>query len=375
MKIVTFADIHCGVKNYGKIDKDTGLNEREIQTLNLFNDIVTYSINNDIDAVVFAGDMYKNNTPSPTLINKVNELIIKIANANIKVFMLDGNHDVSKMKTFTSGLTQFSTLHINNVIQTRFYHEEIFTCNNIKYKFVFLPTHHTTDEINELIKNLDTSIPTIIIGHLSLKNAKLNDWNIIDNEECIDSDIFNKKGIISVILGHLHKHQILNEQPLVYYTGSTNRIDFSEEHQDKGFVVLDINNYDVSYQFVHLNAQKFKTIKINCNDCSDNNDIEKKILSELNNNDIKDAILRIQLNSDNDIVINEKKILEKAYQLKVQYMLKIQKLIHSSDDVHISNINNAISVFDALEKYYDNQKRSKERIILGKEIVNKIENS
>ena len=71
MKLVCFADTHAGVKNYGKIDKGSGLNEREIQTLKLLNQIIEYSIHNQVDGVIFAGDMYHKNMPSPTLINKV----------------------------------------------------------------------------------------------------------------------------------------------------------------------------------------------------------------------------------------------------------------------------------------------------------------
>ena len=75
MKLICFADTHAGVKNYGRLDKNSGLNEREIQTLGLLNEVVEYAINNFADGVVFAGDMYHKNMPSPTLVNKVNEII------------------------------------------------------------------------------------------------------------------------------------------------------------------------------------------------------------------------------------------------------------------------------------------------------------
>ena len=43
MKIVCFADTHAGVKNYGRIDKETGMNEREVQTLKLLDETVNYA--------------------------------------------------------------------------------------------------------------------------------------------------------------------------------------------------------------------------------------------------------------------------------------------------------------------------------------------
>lgn len=374
MKIVTFADTHCGVKNYGKIDKTSGLNEREIQTIKLLNDVIDYSINNNADVLIFAGDMYKNNIPSPTIINNVNSSIIRASKAGIKTLILDGNHDVSRQETFDSGLKQFSTLKIDNIVQTRFFKEEIISCDGMKYKFAFLPTYHTKEEISDIIKNLDTSIPTIIIGHLSIRHAKLNDWNIIDKEECIDCETFNKDGIIAVVLGHLHKHQILNEKPLIYYTGSTNTIDFSEEKQDKGFVVLNVNKYDVKYTFIKLDSQKFLTLKISATgENIDVKELEDKIINALNEKDISNAIMRIQLEIDEEIILNEKRIIDFAYSKNVKYILKIQKIYKNKKVNNDSYIDNSLSVYDAIEKYYSGQKRSTERIKLGKEIIKMVE--
>ena len=374
MKLICFADTHAGVKNYGRLDKNSGLNEREIQTLGLLNEVVEYAINNSADGVVFAGDMYHKNMPSPTLVNKVNEIMVKLSQNKIKTFVLDGNHDVSKMETTNSGLTQFATLNIPFFTHSRFYKEEIFECDNQKYKFVFLPTYHTKEEIQEYINKLDTKYPTIIIFHGSIKDAELNDWNKMESNTAIEADTFNKKNIVSVIMGHFHKHQIIKEKPLIFYTGSTNRIDFSEEKQEKGFVELNINGTDIEdFKFIKLNnAQKFKTIYINAKNMSTSNEIEQSIIDKLDSS-IKNSIVRIKLDLNENIIINEKKIIEYAYNNGVYYLLKIQKILPDVKTIIEDGISNILSVQDSLKKYYKGQKREKERILLGSKIVQMIE--
>ena len=41
-----------------------------------------------------------------------------------------------------------------------------------------------------------------------------------------------------VALGHIHKHQVIGQNPHVVYSGSIQRIDFGEENDEKGFCVL-----------------------------------------------------------------------------------------------------------------------------------------
>ena len=371
MRIICFADLHIGQKSYCKIDPVSGLHYREINAINILNKIVDDAIEKKIDVVVFAGDMFKNNLPSPTLINHVSEAFFRLSKNKIHTLILDGNHDVSKIKTFTSGLNQFSALEIPYITQTRFYKEKLLTINDETFRFVFLPTHHTKEEIETLMNNLKTDCKNIIIGHLTIKDAKLNDWNVINNSDCIDLSVFNDKNIHSVILGHLHKYQILNEDPFVFYCGSSDRIDFSEEKQDKGYVLLDTSN--ATHEFVKVDiAQKYKTINIDCRDESSSKNIENKITSLLSENNLKGTIVRIKLKLDNEIKINEKYIVSFAYEQGIQHLLKIQYDMTDSQ-VNTVELSNSLSTNKAIETYYSGQTRSNERIKLCKDIVEKVD--
>ena len=68
-----------------------------------------------------------------------------------------------------------------------------------------------------------------------------------------------------VALGHIHKHQILGNNPLVVYSGSMQRIDFGEERDDKGFCVIDLDPGKPvgmrleDFNFITSKARQFQT--------------------------------------------------------------------------------------------------------------------
>jgi exonuclease SbcD len=375
LKVLCTADIHIGQQAYSKIDITTGLNTRVLHGLKVLDEMIDYAINNDVEVFAFAGDFYKNNLPSPTIQNEVNKRIKRLSDNNILSFILDGNHDVSKLESAKSALKTFSTLNISNIIHSKFLNEYIYTAkNNKKYKFVMLPTYATKEELEDIINNIDYTYPTIFIGHLTIRGALLNDWLIEDKEEYIDKDIFNRDNVIAVILGHLHKYQILDNSPLMFYTGSPDRIDFGEEKQEKGFVVLDIDE-KVDYTFIPNNAEKFKTIKINIRDIEDN--IEEYIKDEitLQQKNINDSITRIIIDMNTDQVFDDKNIYEYINQYSPKYILNIQKNYNTKKHQRNSNITSDLSIDKALELFYENKNRSAERIILGKQICNEVLNA
>lgn len=371
MKVVCFSDLHIGQKNYCKVDPVTGLYQREKNAINILNQIVDTCINEQIDVCIFAGDMFKNNLPNPTLIDKVNEAFIRLSQHNVYTLVLDGNHDVSKQDSFCSGLHQFESLQVSNIIQTRFFKVVLKTFQGITYQFVFLPTHHKKEDIINCIQHISKDYPTIVIGHLTIKNAFLNDWNIISDDDCIDLDVFNQKQILAVVLGHLHKYQVLSEQPKVFYCGSCDRIDFSEEKQDKGYIYMEISDKIDVFEYRKLNVQKFITVKVDCSNESESNEVRDMIISKLPKRGLKDAILRIKVKLSNKMKIDEKDIIQYAYDKKVQYLLKIQYDIPNVQNDIV--INNFLPIQDVVKQYFKGKPREKECSEIAYNIIKEVE--
>ena len=71
-----------------------------------------------------------------------------------------------------------------------------------------------------------------------------------------------------IALGHIHKHQVLNENPPVVYAGSLERLDFGEEEDEKGFYLVEIEpdsekgKRRVSFDFHPVDGRRFVTVSV-----------------------------------------------------------------------------------------------------------------
>ena len=369
MKIITFADAHIGISTYSTIDPKTNLNTRVLDSLNGIDQIINYAEENNIKYILFAGDMFKNALPSPTLVREINKRIKASAEKGIKWIIQDGNHDVSPLETAKSALDPLSTLKVENVEHTRF--EKTYMIDN-NIRVLVLPTYTTQEEVENILSKYNDNIKTIVMGHFTSLNAKLNDWLIASNEDAIDIKIFQKPNILAVVLGHLHKHQILNTNPLSYYCSSTIRTDFNEEHDKKGFVVLDIdNNYNVSYIFKEIKTQEFLSVKM---DLVGEDDAQANVMAYLNHikKDLIDKVVRVQLTLDKENNIHDNEILEFLKNNNVSYIANISKIFDREQLIRNKDINEQITEEEALREYFKDNSDKDEIIKLGLSIINEM---
>ena len=369
MKIITFADAHIGISTYSTIDPETNLSTRVLDSLNGIDQIINYAEENNIKYILFAGDMFKNALPSPTLVREINKRIKASAEKGIKWIIQDGNHDVSPLETAKSALDPLSTLKVENVEHTRF--EKTYMIDN-NIRVLVLPTYTTQEEVENILSKYNDNIKTIVMGHFTSLNAKLNDWLIASNEDAIDIKIFQKPNILAVVLGHLHKHQILNTNPLSYYCSSTIRTDFNEEHDKKGFVVLDIdNNYNVSYIFKEIKTQEFLSIKM---DLVGEDDAQANVMAYLNHikNDLINKVVRVQLTLDKENNIDDNEILEFLKNNNVSYIANISKIFDREQLIRNKDINEQITEEEALREYFKDNSDKDEIIKLGLSIINEM---
>ncbi|NJR66369.1 MAG: nuclease, partial [Leptolyngbyaceae cyanobacterium CRU_2_3] len=100
-----------------------------------------------------------------------------------------------------------------------------------------------------------------------------------------------------VALGHVHRHQILSEQPYIVYPGSIERVDFSEEKEEKGFILAKVEPGNTRIEFCSLPVRKFHTINI---DISTADQPQKALLKAIESAPIEDAVVRLlyQLRAD-----------------------------------------------------------------------------
>lgn len=328
MKILHFADLHLGVETYGHIDPATGLSSRQADFLKVFDEIVDYALESKIDLVLFCGDAYKSREPTQTQQREFARRIRRLSDGGVPVFMLTGNHDLPNTSFRATSTEIFDTLGVQKVCVSTKPDLYVIPTAGGPLQIVSLPwprrsallTREETrslsfDQIKERIENalteaiaklaavLDPTLPSILAAHIWVANAKVGSENrmTIGQEPSLLLSNVAIPAFDYVALGHIHRRQVLSEQPPVVYSGSPERIDFGEEDAEKGFYVIEIvtdratGKRETHYEFHETQGRRFLTIAVNVGD--DDFDPTGAVLTEIakNKDKIKDAIVRVEI--------------------------------------------------------------------------------
>jgi len=267
MKILHFADLHLGVETYGRTDPTTGLSSRFADFLSTFDQVVDFALENRVDLVLFCGDTYKTREPSQTQQREFARRINRLTSSNIPIFLLVGNHDLPNAIGRATATEIFDTLSIKNVyVSNRPDVYRIATASGTVQiaslpwprKSALLTREETKnldfDQIKERLQEaltraiemnvskLDPTLPAILAAHVWVTGSTIGSEKMmtIGQEQTLLLSNVANPAFDYVALGHIHRHQVLAENPPVVYSGSLERLDFSDEDNEKGFYLVDI---------------------------------------------------------------------------------------------------------------------------------------
>ena len=334
MKILHFSDLHIGVENYGKIDPNTGLSTRLSDFLSSFDELIDYALSERVDVVVLAGDVYKGRDPSQTHQREFAKRLSRLSSEGIPTFVLVGNHDLPNSTTRANSVEIFPTLEVPNVfIGDRLDTYRIPTNEGV-LQIVAVPWPRrggilsreesrdlTIDQVRQEIESritsgiahqaelLDPDLPSILTAHATVNGATVGTERsmMLGNDHVLMVSSLQQPRIDYVALGHIHKHQILrSESPMVVYSGSLERVDFSEELDDKGFCIIEIDpaapqgQRMQNFEFRNVSARKFTTVDVNITHASLSPNSE--ILNAISKADIAESIVRVRIKSPSESV-------------------------------------------------------------------------
>lgn len=327
MRIVHFADTHIGVETYGRIDPASGLSTRVIDELKALDEVVNYALGNRVDLVLFCGDVYKSREPSQTHQREFAARIRLLSEAKVPTVIVVGNHDLPGSQYKANSVDIFETLNIDYIYIARVPGIKLIQTANGPIQIAVLPwLRRNALLLQDQVKNLDineikgkaqeiiaselvsmaaqidTSFPAVLAAHVAVSSAKLGTEQnmMISNDPEVMLSSIASPVYDYIALGHVHRKQVLSKDPPVVYAGSLERLDFSDELEEKGFYVVDITPgmppRSVGYDFHRINARKFLTIDVRI----DNNDTDPTSIIidtvEQRKNDLRNAIVRIRLN-------------------------------------------------------------------------------
>ncbi|WP_041555309.1 exonuclease subunit SbcD [Nostoc sp. PCC 7524] len=320
IKILHLSDIHMGSGfSHGRINPVTGLNTRLedfVQTLSL---CIDRALNDAVDLVLFGGDAFPDATPPPYVQEAFAGQFRRLVDANIPTVLLVGNHDQHSQGLGGASLNIYRTLGVPGfVVGDKLTTHHIQTPNG-KVQVITLPwltrstlmTRQETEnlslaEVNQLlterlqvviegeIRRLDPDVPTVLLAHLMADNATLGAERFlaVGKGFTLPLSLLTRPCFDYVALGHVHRHQNLNKSnnPPVIYPGSIERVDFSEEKEDKGYVMVELERGSVNWEFCPLPVRTFRTLEV---DVSKAEEPQGVLIKAIAKHDLQDAVVRL----------------------------------------------------------------------------------
>jgi len=344
MRVLHFSDLHIGVENYGRIDPETGLSTRLGDFLYSLDRVVEFALTESVDLVLLAGDAYKGRDPSQTHQREFAKRLNRLSQAGIPTFLLVGNHDLPAASSRATAVDIFPTLEVANV----------YVGNSLKTYDVSTPSgpiqvlavpwprrsailsredsrgmsieqvrqaleERLTEGIDIEAKKLNPDVPAIITAHVTVNGATVGTERsmMLGQDHVLLVSALDLPQVEYVALGHIHKHQILRpDPPMVVYSGSLQRVDFSEEGDEKGFCIVDLDQAApqgqrmTNFEFHKLDARTFVTVDVSVE--PQDVDPTATVVRAINRKNVADAVVRVRISlaAESDAHLRETEIRE-----------------------------------------------------------------
>ncbi|MDF5739785.1 MULTISPECIES: exonuclease SbcCD subunit D [unclassified Nostoc] len=389
IKILHLSDIHMGSGfSHGRINPATGLNTRLEDFVSTLSICIDRALTDTVDMVIFGGDAFPDATPPPYVQQAFASQFRRLMDANIPTVLLVGNHDQHSQGQGGASLNIYRTLGVPGFVVGDTLTTHYIKTRNGKVQVITLPwltrstlmTRLETEglslaEVNQLlterlrvvlegeIRRLDPNVPTVLLAHLMADNATLGAERFlaVGKGFTLPLSLLTRPCFDYVALGHVHRHQNLNKSnnPPVIYPGSIERVDFSEEKEDKGYVMLELERGSAEWEFCPLTVRTFRTIEV---DVSKTDDPQAVLMKAIAKYDIQDAVVRLiyKLRSEQMDLIDSSSLhtaLSPAHTYTIQAELVSQLARPRIPELSASS---SIDPMEALKTYLNNREDLKD---------------
>ena len=390
IRLLHFADVHFGVENYGRFDPDSGMNSRLVDFREALKKAIRIAIDSDVEIAIFSGDAYKTRDPNQTHQREFAACLSMLTSEGIPVVMLAGNHDIPNTKGRANAIEIFGALaghqvHVidspdvrvlttskGNTIQVAgmpyLIKSLILSREEYKDKGVQDTTALVVDRysagINMLATKCDATLPTVLMGHFSVNNARLsaNQVGYLTNEPEVPLSVLTQAPFDYVALGHIHRFQDLNkgQQPPVVYSGSVERIDFGEKNEEKGVCIVDLAKGDAVVKHVVVPTRPF--IEIEADVTESGEEPTEKLLEAIGRQSIENAVVKIsyRIKSEQLPYLRDPDIrsaLEAAFMIVAIH----KDIVRDTDAVRSKLLTESLDPLQALGTYFDTRETLKDR--------------
>ena len=420
LRVIHFADLHLGVEAGGRPNPETGLNQRIHDVCDRLDELCTVAESEEIDAVVFAGDAFKNQHPSPTLQNLFARRIRRLARSGAAVFLLVGNHDLPRSAGLAHPFSIYDALETENVVVgDRAAVYPLTLRDGGVLNVAAIPHFSRHDVLARLPEDFEGDVdeiiartfrdtvqrlreqceqPAVFAGHLHVPQADAGltrDIFGVSDVEVSLNDLVSGSPFAYHALGHLHKRQILSAEPFAAYAGSLERVDFGEgertevtatsvtrhEAEPKGFFRFDLTpdgRLAAEPEFREVHARPFVTLRVGSLGVADPlGDLEERVRAARGAGvPLGDAFVKV---TGRTPAANRQRMTRQAVRALVPEAYDARVALESEDDQAASRdprFAEPMSEYDALLKFVETREdwasERDELLRLGRELIDEV---
>jgi exonuclease SbcC len=336
--IIHLADIH--------IRKNEREHEYRYVFNKLFEKLRELNINNDNCLIYVGGDIVHDKSMlTPFSVTLLKDFFIGLTNIATTVCII-GNHDVNLSENSLDSITPI----IGKAFQTKYPvyvlpNNCVYEYNNLLLGVTNIFAHNITplcDSVNKI---------KIALYHGTISGSKTDldfEFTNATNNKLFALNDF--KDYDYGLFGDIHKHQYLNKEKTFMYSGSLIQQNRSETHNNKGFILLDLEKKEPTfipvhnkYGFIDVIINEDGTTNIDEDDILPEN-IDIKITSKITDRTAIDKLYEKLKNKNINIVEHSENIDYSNYKMDT-------KIEVNNEQIDLSNLRDNDKIIDTIIQY------------------------
>lgn len=251
MRFLHAADLHLDTPFVGISDFSKELQTKlKASTYEAAQKLFRVALEQKVDFVILAGDIFDDTDSSLKAQMFLKSEFEKLNQANIKVFMVYGNHDYYR--------SNFSVIDFpdNVTIFGKEPTEKVLTAKDGQKVGIAGFSYYQ----QHISKNLVQEYPErdAVDYQIGILHAGVGDNNYAPFQI---NDLL-KKGYDYWALGHIHKREVLNEKPMIVYPGDIQGRN-QNETTPKGFYLVTVENTSTQIKFVQSSVYTWEKASLN----------------------------------------------------------------------------------------------------------------
>jgi exonuclease SbcD len=270
------ADTHLGYHQYHS-------DERAEDFQQAFHDTITYAIENNVDAVVHAGDLFHDSRPSIAALSCAFNELKRLNGAEIPFYLIVGNHEVTHDRQWvdvfeTVGLATrlgVTGVKLDNVTLYGLDHVEKNQRSQLDYQFEQTDTEHIA-----------------LVAHGLFTPTANGDWDTQDmlSRANIDIDV--------ILAGDNHEPQQVDVEGFdctLTYPGSTERT-AADQRASRGFQIVEFQPEGITISRIPLSSRDFVYVDVEYADGEDLDVIRSALKSRTD--EFADSVVVVTISGD-----------------------------------------------------------------------------